>query len=770
MPLPASMPMFDLTSQIHKDFFTTFPHLKADAAAAVFWSPVQTLRIDGREATDTSSSTYTGLFLTGAGQIVVYGGQWRLMQRQWLDFDKSELDKAQFHYDFDPRNPYVFVECRLKEGQTRAQFRVSILPTQIDGTSLLPGFPQQIAVGDSRYALPASHVTVAVGADAFRVRQAVVARRPNATIVRSWRDDLPEDLILNDADFLGTICNESVTSFLWWRRHWLTAVQFSQPPVLDSVAERVVDEQPAAGRPFIAQTRGMIGGTLIRLQSCLWIPMDPSGSFLVIDESRRTHGLSSPARVHSVNGCLALICSEANTCVALRQEGVSSEDLARTMGLSLSPYPESPEEYLMFLEPVEGGDNFDGNDIPALLALEGCRFRSRISPWPVDVESVRIDRNRDSRYWIHTSEGSVLKASVAEADDLRLRKSIMHTRIVDRMQHNDRMSSLYEILNDLRVRRFMHGLFAELLLLHQELEQPPLPKEILERLEDYPSFDRATAKQVCQDLLPKMLLLAQSLPPLKRHLERLGTFYPYQVRNWDDAWLKEAFGEPVAGQWSAANGSAHVDRLRGFVRGTQASLWRSLAEIERGLGPLEPVYSEKLKAARGRAMKRQYGIGGALGLAGLATGLAGGPWYLAANASVTLVTALISSLESNQQHQTLLLEHGREVLEWWNIFVESFCVQVYESRRFLEAYFDVQSKRDCDMYKKLMSENKTDHLNQLKDALHKQIRAESAHRFEHLWEGATQVRQDLIESLDRIALTDVKAVLERIDARQPARK
>jgi hypothetical protein len=68
------MPTFDITSQLHKDFFATFPHLKAEAAQAVFWSPVQSLRIDGREAADTSSPTHTGMFLTAGRQIVLYCG------------------------------------------------------------------------------------------------------------------------------------------------------------------------------------------------------------------------------------------------------------------------------------------------------------------------------------------------------------------------------------------------------------------------------------------------------------------------------------------------------------------------------------------------------------------------------------------------------------------------------------------------------------------------------------------------------------------------
>jgi hypothetical protein len=345
----------------------------------------------------------------------------------------------------------------------------------------------------------------------------------------------------------------------------------------------------------------------------------------------------------------------------------------------------------------------------------------------------------------------VLTATVDAADDLRLRQFVLHTRVLERMRHDDRMAALYGLLNELRVRRFMHLLYGDLLLLYQEMEKSPRPGEILKQLDDEESLDRRATKQVCELLLPKMLLLAQSLPELKRNLEKLGIFYPYHVRGWDEAWLREAFGEGVASQWGTANGHAQVDRLRGFVRGTQASLWRSLAEIERALSRLEPVYSEKLRSARTRATNRQYGMASAIGLTGL---IATGQWYLPAIASLNLVTALVSSLESNQQHQALLMEHGREVLEWWSVFVDAFCVQVRESRRYLVGYFDAQSKRDCEIYKKLSATKPEALLENLKRALHDRIRSESAERFERIWEGAPQIRQDLIETLDQIVVSN----------------
>ena len=106
---------------------------------------------------------------------------------------------------------------------------------------------------------------------------AVVARRPSATIIRSWRDDSFEDLVLHDADFLGTVRDDSATSFVWWKRQSLTSVRFAQPPVLDA-PRQVLDEEPTVGRPFVAQTRGLIGGVTIPLQTCLWIPLAPPGN------------------------------------------------------------------------------------------------------------------------------------------------------------------------------------------------------------------------------------------------------------------------------------------------------------------------------------------------------------------------------------------------------------------------------------------------------------------------------------------------------------
>lgn len=761
----------DLNKQLDDEFFERFPYLRVEAQRALFTSPVTSLRLNSRDVEDTSNASQSGLFLTSENQIIIYGGRRNFLRKwEWLDVHKSGIDELDIRYEFDAIYPFVVVDCLHQKRDTRVQFHVPVHSNHPNYAKpeLLPQFPKLRRVGNTHYSIPARDVAVMNHRDpAFRVSAAILGVSLDTLVIRSWENETVSDLTLPYSQFLGTVLQDSGHAMVWWTDDGITVVQKPKGREIlpRKIVERLtcpVNNLKVSERPFIARVVGLIRGASLKLQECVCLPLSDPGAFVLVDRDRTAHSLSTKLRTQCIGDAIVFVDRDDDTCVSIcPAKNANAAEL--TAAFRLTPEASKKDipsaEFIMFLEPLRSADNTDAKDYPALLELDGLKFRSVVSPWLIDVTAVSVERNDCGRYWIRTDDDLILNARIDESDDLRLRRAIMHTRIVHRMNDQTGIAPLYEILNDLRVSRFLHLLFGDLLMLFDKMEQTPSPVELLNRLRNDTGDKDATKN--CKALLPKMLLLAESLPALKRNLERLGVFYPYQIRSWDNVWLEQSFGADIASRWGAVNGPGQIEHLRVFVRGAQASLWRSLTEIERCLARIEPVYSEKLNASRRRATNKQFGLSSAIGLTGL---IATQQWYLPAIASLNLITGLVTSLETNQQHQALLLEHGREALEWWNVFANAFHVQVHESKGYLLTYFDHLSKRDCEVYKQLASgETSAPLMNHLQTVMQERICIESEARFEQLWEGATQIRQDVGESLDRIAGTDVQRLLTSLD-------
>ena len=396
--------------------------------------------------------------------------------------------------------------------------------------------------------------------------------------------------------------------------------------------------------------------------------------------------------------------------------------------------------------------------MPAIAGLDAMNFKSRISSYDFDVSTNYIHRQEEGCYWIQTEEGKLLKALVDPIDDLRLRRSTMHTQVIERLEASPSMAELYGILNELQLNKFIHQLFGDLQILYQEMEKDPKPQQLLQKIHAR-NGEVELNKEVCSNVLTKLVVLANSLPDLKRQLERLGTLYPYFVQESDDNWLTVAFGESVAKNWKAQRGQLEIEKIRSFVRTTQGGLWRSLTEIERNLSRLEPVYLSRLKSTHKKALYRNTFSTVAIGGAG---SLFTGAVVFPAVAAINVVNVVLSHYENNKQNQAILNEYGVEVLEWWQVFIRAFSVQVHESKNYLTRMFESYAKRDCDFFKKVPTKDRQQFLIHLKEQLQLRIKSESTDRFQFLMDGENQVCQDVIESLHKHTIKDSPKIMEQV--------
>ena len=582
------------------------------------------------------------------------------------------------------------------------------------------------------------------------------------------------------ADYMGTLSVDQTAQeaflsgtlhHIWWNQEsgTLTLVRDISPDSQALVLEGHSHRKLAA-MPFVTLIRGVMGKRVFHNSACICFPGNKD---IEIYKKKGVHKkLARELTVIERGGVLVLTGEKQNVCAMLSGK---PQELANHMRLDLKKQLDC-HHFLGMVKTKQhdglkrdlGGHHFLGMvktkqhdglkrdlEYPALLDTQS-EIRSVISPLPLNFAFDDLERLKDGSFTASTESGKVW-LRVAEADALNFRKATVHNSVVTRLDHEDnqKMAFLYGTLNELRVQRFMRLLYSDVVQLYREMQADPEPKNVLERFNSQGPPDEESQKT----LISKLVLLAQTIPQLKRNLEQLGTFYPHQVNQWDSGWLEETFGSEIATKWSNQQGRRQTEKLRGFVRNTQSSLWRSLSEIERGLAKLEPVYSETLRSARKTNDIKQAGISGAGGLAlGGALFLAGGGWILAGMGSLNMANTIMSIVSRNGQLEALLTDHGPEVLRWWEVFSQAFRVQVHESKAYLVQHFDGLSKRDAEIFQQLMQSD-PDLQHRVKTQLRKQVLLESEQRFQPLWTGGKQVEQDLIELLEEIESSGTLAVV-----------
>ena len=738
------MALVDISRKLSTDLNSRHEFLANAAKSCIGW----TSRIEGvmlgRSLEEADEST-RGAFVTQEGYLVVYGLRKRFLQIEWSIADAIPLHELTFHYQYSLDILEVTVEC--SNARLSVKLRLSLLESEIElmNPLILPGFTGKACVDGVVFGVPTKKIKLSSGEDSYSVPWvvALIGRTDDAVHLKYLNNESFNSLTLLDQDFLGDVLFNSELFYVWRvEAVGVVAVHFGQGETLASLVLSKFDSAPlrqvvVKQLPTNLRVKGVLQGEPID-EECVVI-LNTSNSLSLIDSKCQVHSFPSETKYFLLRNSLVFIASDSEACGVLAHSKKGASDLQTHLRVKSSPYPIEQNQFLVFLS-CEGEKEKERAE---LLEVDQLILRTKVGLSKIIANAENIDRITSCEFWIRSQDEKVWRARLDSADDNRFRQTILQARTDGRVAQSNGLARLYEISIDLQANRFMELLFNELFILFQEMERKPNSQTLVDTLSEQSSLDAESEKA----LLSKIVLLAGALPELKRGLERTGTFYPHQMRGGDDAWLKSVFGEEFAKHWDSTHGRSEIAQIRSFVRNTQSNLWRSLAETERSLSRLEPVYSDNLKSARTKSFKQSVALSASIATVSVATG----QWYIPILSVIQITNSCLSLIEVKQQHKAILLDHGLDLLRWWGVFVETFAVQVHESHAFIRDYLDKLAKRDCNLFKKVAPADQTRFANHLRAQLELRIQKESETRFQLLCEGATQLKQDLIEGLGRLA-------------------
>jgi hypothetical protein len=764
------MKSFDVSEKLHAEFLTRFAFLREGALQAAFWAPAEFLKINSREGCSTG---HGGVILTNSGSVLFYGGKARMLGWDWIEAALVAQDDLEIRAELEATVPRLDLNLWRRDQNCHAHLRLPLYgkATHLGDYHRLRGFPARFQIAKHSF----SAVPIQLKIERLEVQNSVrnegrglVAEGPGTVLLRRWSaSDLPEDVELPLAAHRATYKTVGGSLIhLFCPPGRTTLVEAAANSGLDQFVPPALAEQALpllhGGRPGMFGIVGEFRGEVVSESRVVIIPLTENRLELLVPEpGGKSWMLDMPLDATYSDSHLVLFSKQQGVLLAIRAELAAATRIAAALDANISGYPWDAG-FLAFHNPSgkEGSDQ--GAQAPVYFYKHGRRFEGWNKSLPFDVDSRALARlvveGRPTYFLKRSATEAPLQLLVPEVDDRRLRETVLVGQVEDDSAVND-IDHLYHVLNQLRVRNFLTRLFDDLLLLHQQIDAAPSVSELLEdylavtelrssknAAPDLPPL-RRTEKQLREELLKKILLLAATLPELKRNLERLGTFYPYQVLTWDEHWLMRTFGEEVARAITAHARPGMITELRGFVRTTQAGIWRSLAEIERILGRLEPVYSERMKEVRKKAFVRQLGASTLTG----ALGVAVGNWYIPAAAAVNALSSGIGAWDLGQQNNAVLLDNAEEMLRWLQTFSDSLVTQIGESNEFLLRFFKRLSLRDRKLVlEHVAKEHQPAALLTIRSALKDQIRIEANSRFTELWEGAPQIRQDLVDVLDQL--------------------
>ncbi|MFM7056324.1 MAG: hypothetical protein ACKO2P_05310 [Planctomycetota bacterium] len=773
------MKTIDVSEKIPAEVLNRFFVAREAASHALFWAPTEFLKINGR---DGCSAGHAGVIVRENGSVLFYGGKARMLGWEWTDAVLVPPEDLVMRAELDAEMPRLDLNIWRSDRNCHALLRLPLRtkPIHLGEYHHLRGFPSRFRIRNDQFlsvpfdvkveAIKETESGMAAGGSTRVEGRGLAAEAPGLVTIRLWkatesREDLKLPLTSHRVT-CRTACSPVI--YVFWLSGSTILVETPQNSSLDEFLSELQPALPGetlsllpSGRPAMFDLAGQVRGESITDARALILPLTGQRlRFLFPAQDDRSLTLDVPVQTTYSDGHLVLFNRTEGILLAIRSSPTDARRIQEWLGTTEDTFPWDAG-FLAFHKPPATDVLPNRVSVPVYFYKLAQRFEAWNAALPFDVDSKSLIRivvaGRPTYYLKWNAQESPLELIVPELDDRRLRASVLSGQVEDEVAHND-IDHLYHVLNRLRVRNFLTRLFDDLLLLHQQIHASPSISELLDDLQSIiePQSNRKpdiatapprrTEKEFREQLLKKIVLLATSLPELKRNLERLGTFYPYQVLTWDEQWLGRTFGEDAARVITQQARPATITELRSFVRTTQAGIWRSLAEIERILARLEPVYSERMREVRRKALSRQLGVSAAIGVLGSAAG-----WYIPAVSAVNAVNAVMGAWDLGQQNGALVLDNAEEILRWLQTFSDALVMQIGESDEFLQRFFKRMSVRDRKLVlEHVRKEDQPAALKTIRVALKEQIRVESNSRFCELWDGAPQIRQDLVETLDQL--------------------
>lgn len=326
-------------------------------------------------------------------------------------------------------------------------------------------------------------------------------------------------------------------------------------------------------------------------------------------------------------------------------------------------------------------------------------------------------------------------------------------------------AGLYSQYNAARKNNFLIVIFGDILLLNRALESGTPMSELCRKLDEMGGVTFAEDQRLREETVAKTLLLASSLQDIKQKYEIISAMSPYYWLESESKWMAQAFGSRIASNAVTSERKRLVPTVRRQVRSIQSDLFRSLGQIEAAIRPLESIFSreevQRHWSSRVRVFAPQIAHAG-LGAASLlldptgstALRLLGGAFATSALGGV------LSHIQKDREAAAQIQRAAQGIFPWWQVFMKTLVISIYEAGEFMDAENTVAMKRDRQFIESVPAEQRAAALQRVNSSLRKRIVEERRNRFGEVFSGSGVRVMQILEDIERSSGEQMKLTVD----------
>ena len=205
--------------------------------------------------------------------------------------------------------------------------------------------------------------------------------------------------------------------------------------------------------------------------------------------------------------------------------------------------------------------------------------------------------------------------------------------------------------------------------------------------------------------------------------------------------------------------------VRRQVRTIQSDMYRSLGQIESAIRPLESIFAreeiQKHWSSRVRIFLPgivQVGIG-ATSLFFDPTGITAIRLLGGAFATVGLGN-IFAHFQKDREAAAQIQRAAQGIFPWWQIFMKTLVISIYEAGEFMDAESDVAMKRDRKLIDSIPVEKRSNALKRVNSALRQRIVDERRNRFGEVLAGSGVRVMQIIDDFEQASGQQMKITVD----------
>ena len=315
------------------------------------------------------------------------------------------------------------------------------------------------------------------------------------------------------------------------------------------------------------------------------------------------------------------------------------------------------------------------------------------------------------------------------------------------------LPDLYKEYNFCKRNNLLYVLFADIFILNREVNKKESLSELANKLLKISSTEFYEDKDLLNRASEKIIILNEGISQLKKKLEILGSFYPYYALESETNWLSDAFGSKVAQSVLQVEKNTIISQYRGRVRLVQAEARRTLSEIERAIAPARQFFNKKeIRSTTFSKISSRLPTAAqaVIGVGVIASG--GASAMLGAMIGINVLGQALNYFQDSKESAASVKNAIEEAASWWQLFMTSSVVTVYETSQFIEEENNRCMIRDKKLLDQVPSNLRSQYLENIPKSLQKKIVREKYNGRLEILDGSGVT----IESL----VTDITSTIE----------